>query len=214
MNKEMVVLQGKTFTIELQSMLGSTPYGWCLSELPQGIILIGEDRVPTAPGIAPVMQKFYFGASSVEEENVEIVFSLVNCFDPTDKKSECKASIRIISSDSEEFVAYSDNANALYGFCDTANAAIPYGYASNQGVDNAQLPYGMVYTQDASMKYGYPCGMRDAAMKYGYPCGVQDASMKYGYIPQLMYGITPTLMYGVPCSMSNVVHKYGYPGCC
>ena len=201
MNKEMVVLQGKMFTIELQSMLGSTLYGWCLSELPKGIMLVETERIPTAPGVAPVIQKFHFGVSSTEEVKAEIVFVLASHMDFTDTKSEYRVNVTSIPGSSEEFVAYSDNlnANALYGFvCDASKAALPYGFVRGLGADNAQIPYGMVYTQDATMKYGYPCGMQDASMKYGYPCGVQDASMKYGY----------------PCGMQDASMKYGYPGCC
>ncbi len=194
MNKEMVVLQGKTFTIELQSMLGSTVYGWCLSELPKGIILESTDCVPTGYGaaVAPVLQRFCFGVASAEETQAEIAFVMTNITDPSDTKSEYRVAITIIPSNSEDFVAYSDNATELYGFiCDASKA---------------QMPYGMVCAQNVGLKYGYPCGVRDAIVKYGYPYGAQDAAMKYGYMP--------VEMYGVPCSMSNTVLKYGYPGCC
>ncbi|MDO4303742.1 MAG: hypothetical protein Q4D94_07485, partial [Bacillota bacterium] len=153
MNKEMVVLQGKMFTIELQSMLGSSPYGWCLSELPKGIVLVGTECVPTAPGVAAVTQKFHFGVASADEVKAEIVFVMASCLNLTDMKSEYRVNVTSIPSSSEEFVAYSDNSNTneLYGFVyDASKAAIPYGYIPGLGADKAQMPYGMVYAQNAA----------------------------------------------------------------
>ena len=66
MANEMVVFQGKSFSVGLQSMLGSTAYGWCLTGLPKGVVLLGIDteKVPSSATVAPVIQKFWFVAVS------------------------------------------------------------------------------------------------------------------------------------------------------
>lgn len=170
MGKEFVVLQGKTFFVELQSMLGSTNYGWCVRSMPKEVILIGMDNIPVREGIAPVIQRFYFGVTAADNSNAEIDFVLTCLTNLADVSDEFKASIRIVPSDSEEFTAYSENdinSEALYGFVYTGDKALKYGYPCN--------------TQGPAVKYGYPCGVRDAGLKYGYPCGVRDANLKYGY---------------------------------
>lgn len=82
MGQKMVVLEGKTFSIELQSMLGSSGYGWCLAGLPEGIILLGEDRIAAGPAVLPTLQKFYFGVSSAEEAEGELTFVMACTFEP------------------------------------------------------------------------------------------------------------------------------------
>ena len=206
MDQKVVVLEGKVFTIELQSMLGSTGYGWCLSQLPKGIIFEGEDRIPAAQGVAPIMQKFYFGVSSAEETEAEITFVMACTFEPAKVTGEHKVSLTIIPSDSEKFVDYSENANALYAYA--------FNQADGCGAMNCIQPYGVWQieerAQNSGMAYGYPCGMQDAIMKYGYPCGMQDAMMKYGYF----CGTNDALCKNEPFIRKNCnepfITKYGF----
>lgn len=206
MDQKMVVLEGKVFTIELQSMLGSTGYGWCLSQLPKGIIFEGEDRIPVAQGVAPIMQKFYFGVSSAEETEAEITFVMACMFEPAKVTGEHKVSLTIIPSDSEKFVDYSENANALYAYA--------FNQAAECGAMNCIQPYGVWQigerAQNSGMAYGYPCGMQDTIMKYGYPCGMQDAMMKYGYF----CGANDALCKNEPFIRKNInepfITKYGF----
>lgn len=194
------VLQGKIFTVELRSMLGSSNYGWCMTSMPEELILMGAENVPAPRGIGPNLQRFYFGAVSAENCNVEIRFSLTCWSDLNKISQDYEAKVRIIPYDTDEFVSYSENQE------DVSLAAMPYGYIYST---NQNLLYGYPCgEQEAVMKYGYPCGVREAGMKYGYPCAEQEAVMKYGY----PCGVQDTVMkYGYPCAEQELVMKYGYP---
>ena len=201
MAKEMVVLQGQSFSIELQSMFGSTNYGWTLTKLPQGIALLSTETISTATGVAPVIQRFWFGAVSATEDKSELEFTLINFTDMSATKKTHTVLLNVIPSDSDEFAKFSENSDATI-----------------RAVAGPAMPYGLVLgSQEAVVKYGYPCGVQDAPlMKYGYPCGVQDAPlMKYGY-PCGAQDASPNreaaLKYGYPCGTNDApLMKYGYP---
>ena len=196
MAKEMVVLQGQSFSIELQSMFGSTNYGWTLTKLPQGIALLSTETISTATGVAPVIQRFWFGAVSATEDKSELEFTLINFTDMSATKKTHTVLLNVISSDSDEFAKFSENSDATI-----------------RAVAGPAMPYGLVLgSQEAVVKYGYPCGVQDAPlMKYGYPCGVQDAPlMKYGY--PCNTSEAPVVKYGYPCGVNDApLMKYGYP---
>ena len=215
MDKEYVVLERKVFTVELLSNLGSTNYGWCISSLPEGIIVMGAENIHIGEGRSITrLQRFYFGVVSSKEILVDIKFTMNNCSDLTQVAEEFTAKVRIVPCNSSDFVSYSEN---------IANTAIPYGlvYLSD-GMQDANLKYGypcnmqdinLKYgypcgVQDANLKYGYPCSMQDTNLKYGYPCGVQDANSKYGYSCSMQ---DTNLKYGYPCGVQDANLKYGYP---
>lgn len=154
MEQNIVALQGKVFTVDIQSMIGSTNYGWCLTSLPTEIILLGTDNI-ASNGVGPVTQRFYFGVVSSAAVNVDIHFALTCWSDLTKVADTFTAHVSIISGESVNFTPYSENAVSLYGY--------PCGEAAN-------------------MKYGYPCS-EAANMKYGYPCDQAEtakAIMPYG----------------------------------
>lgn len=201
MAKEMVVLQGKTFSIDLQSMLGSTNYGWALTCLPQGIALLRTELSWVNPRIGPTIQRFWFGAVSVTKDKEEIEFTMLKLSDmtPTDKK--LSVLVKVIPSDSEEFVKLNEKGESM--FADVFNAIPPYGFPSPKEVQDSIV----------NVKYGYPCGDNPYIIKYGYPCGVQDTvNVKYGY-PCGDNPINPVIgKYGYPCGTQDAVNvKYGYP---
>ena len=66
---------GQTLSITLQSMVGSTGYGWYLSKLNGGLALASANIQATAPGIAPVIHTFNFLA--VEEGTFNLSFNLI-----------------------------------------------------------------------------------------------------------------------------------------
>ena len=146
MAKEMIVLQGKSFSIDLQSMLGSTCWGWCLTRLPQGIALIGMETIPTAAGVAPVIQRFWFGALSAVKDKAEIGFTLINLSDMTSAKQKVDVNVTVIPKDSEDFAKFSENCDdAVDPVC---NSAMPYGVvlgnrSGNRGkcAQNCRLNY-------------------------------------------------------------------------
>lgn len=156
-----IAYEGKSFTVTLQSMLGSTLYGWCLKSMPEGVVLTGTDIQPLTTGmqIKPVNQLFNFAVSEVKEQfEVELEFILCSLINVKEVADSVKIKVSLVPADEaqDKFVEYSEN-GATY------NSIIPYG----------------VFNSECNEKYGYPCGANDAAMKYGYPCGVQSA-MAYG----------------------------------
>ena len=235
MANEMVVLQGNTFTVELQSRLGSTCFGWALTGLPKGIALLSVTDYNPSPRLALHNHKFEFGAISATDDNAEIEFTMIDYAGLKPTETKHTVIIKVIPSDSEEFVKYSENSDqALRDVCNSAmpyglvmsspEAALKYGfpcrttpeanvmYGYTCGLQNAIMPYGYPppYTlQESAVKYGYPCGVQDASqeanLKYGYPCGVQDASQE------------ANLKYGYPCGVQDtqckqgVALKYGFP---
>lgn len=221
MGRKMVVLEGKTFSIELQSMLGSSGYGWCLAGLPKGIILEGEERVATGPAVSPTLQKFYFGVSSAEEAEGELTFVMACTFEPKRIEREYKVELSIIPSNSEDFVAYSENVNELYGFefnqasrCNTMNSAIPYGVLPPWERAQVQKPYGVFSGRNMDDRFsGQPVtdyvfpGKWSPLVAYGVPQPKLPVATEYG-LPQPAF---PCTDYGYPCGVQDAVMKYGYP---
>lgn len=199
MAKEMVVLQGKSFSVELQSMLGSTNYGWTLTGLSEGIALLGTEISRVNPRIGPVIQRFLFGAISATKDKVELDFTMVNLSDFTATDKKYSVLVKVIPSDSEEFVKLSEKNEP---FADVFNSMPPYGFPSPKEVQDSIV----------NVKYGYPCGVQDSIvnLKYGYPCGVQDSivNVKYGYPCNNQ---DPVVKYGFPCGDVPITVKYGYP---
>lgn len=197
MEKEYVVLKGQVFEVAILSHLGSTNYGWCIASLPKEVVFMASENIFVGGDRNTTLQKFLFGVVAAEEKDVEIVFNM-NCWSDLSKVADnYTAKVKIVSSDSAEFVSYSEkqtNVNIPYGFVSPEYSTLKYGYPC--GVQDANLKYG--YPCDAmkdARPYGYPCGVQDTAFKYGYPCGLQDASMKYGY----------------PCETTKDARPYGYP---
>jgi hypothetical protein len=61
--KTVLAVIGQPIQISLQSMVGSTGYGWYLTSLDDGVALSSAVIVPTATGIAPVIHQFDFIAT-------------------------------------------------------------------------------------------------------------------------------------------------------
>lgn len=184
MGNSIKAYQGLSFSVTLQSMIGSTNYGWCLTSLPSCLVLIGQVNQPTVKGIGPVNQVFYFMTVGMPESGntVSLSFGMFNLSHVSYPfKAEKTVDIQVeitpcnadnsISSDSP-FVKYSENA----AFCGDSSqemlAALKYGYP-------VVFKYGYPMDDDccgtdccASLKYGYPI----SAYKYGYP-----VFFKYGY---------------------------------
>lgn len=184
MENSIKAFQGRSFSVTLQSMIGSTNYGWCLTSLPSCFVLTGQVNRPTVRGIGPVNQVFYFMTVGIPKSGNTAalsfgMFNLSHVSYPFKAEKTVDIQVEItpcntkdsIASDSR-FVKYSENA----AFCgDTSQeilAALKYGYPV--------VKYGYPISNDcccdddccASFKYGYPI----SAHKYGYP-----VVFKYGY---------------------------------
>lgn len=207
MAQSIVVSQGKSFTVELQSMFGSSPYGWCLSTLPKGIILLGTEivEVPSSYQVGPVIQKFYFAAVS-DDLAMTVEFVLAAAFCPRDIKDTYTVEVQVVPENPQQFVPYSENGltNMKYGYqceCQDPKPVTDYGFISQES--NPVPYYGYITPRQENyvpIKYGYPCEEQNniQPLKYGYPCG-EEPILKYGY----PCGEEPTLKYGYPCGYND-----------
>jgi hypothetical protein len=82
-NKTINAIVGQPVQINLQSMAGSTGYGWYLTKLEGGLALSSVSIVPTAPGIAPVSHQFSFIA--ITAGTFTISFSLLAPWRPDEE---------------------------------------------------------------------------------------------------------------------------------
>lgn len=227
MQNEYVVLEGKIFVVELLSYLGSTNYGWCISKLPEEIIVMGTENVSVGGNYnTTLLQRFYFGVVSKEEQDVDISFTLRNWSNLDEIADNFTAKVKIRKSDSEEFASYSEKA---------AKVIMPYGLmCPDSGVQNSRqdygLPYGGMNFNPLHVAYGVPCGFnlqngntgyastymgQEANLKYGYPCSMQTANLKYGYpfgMQEVNLMQDANLKYGYPCMEStNEARIYSVP---
>lgn len=72
MENSIKAFQGRSFSVTLQSMIGSTNYGWCLTSLPSCFVLTGQVNRPTVRGIGPVNQVFYFMTVGMPKSRVTL----------------------------------------------------------------------------------------------------------------------------------------------
>ncbi len=109
---KLVVLQGKVFSVDLVSYLGSTNYGWCLSKLPEGIWLVGYEDTCTGRGYSTTLQQFYFCAvKEPEDEPCVIGFKLACLSNLEEVSQEYSVEVTVVPSNSEKFAqvsAYQD----------------------------------------------------------------------------------------------------------
>lgn len=199
MENSIRAFQGQSFSVTLQSMIGSTNYGWCLASLPSCFVLTGQVNNPVGRGIGPVNQVFYFLTVGVPESGLTAtlkfgMFNLSQVSYPFKAEKTVDIQVDITPCNADDASA-SDSGFVKY----SENAAF-YGEPSNEML--AALAYGFPV-----VKYGYP---GYPVVKYGYPAG--DVCSNDGCCASFKYGYpVPTEKYGYP------VVKYGYPvgdDCC
>jgi len=215
MNNHYTALEGKSFSVELLSNIGSTNYGWCLTEMPKEIILIGTEIIPIEPIMSGsrALQRFHFGVKSSENAQVSLQFELVCMSDIKNVSDTYTAEVQIVACNSDEYARYSENE-------EQEMPTLKYGYPCTVAYGYPSVKYGYpCVSSDQTMPYvayGYPCAAPDQTMPYvayGYPCGMSDAMssfVKYGYPCASQDAMPPFVKYGYPCMVA-----YGYPngGC-
>lgn len=217
MEKLIKAYQGKSFSVTLRSMIGSTNYGWCLTTLPSCFVLAGQVNTPTAPGVAPVDQIFYFltVGEPEEGERANLCFGLYNLSHiayPFAPEEMVEIAVQVVPCNEDEtsspFVKYSENAAFYNGMDSNLCANLMYGYPC---AASTNLKYGYPDCEtEPVLKYGYPCSESMANLKYGYPC-MANANYKYGY-PGCFKDEKIIVKYGYPCEVI-AAFKYGYPDC-
>jgi hypothetical protein len=222
-----------SFDIILESMVGSTGYGWCLKSLPSGIELISTDQMPVRTGIAPERQIFTFAPLKPLKKG-SIEFDLLCLFDLSRESADHVTFLIDIHDKEENDVLKNEIGGHKFikgsGVMVHAKPIQPYGFANPEKA----IP---LYGFPPTLLYGYP-SVSDCAtsvihsnancvLKYGNPFGIaveaSECNLKYGY-PLMKYGYPPIYKYGFPLSNTaggsfvvkedakNCVVKYGTPG--
>ncbi|MCM1273254.1 MAG: hypothetical protein NC220_06545 [Clostridium sp.] len=187
MQNEYVVLEGKIFVVELLSYLGSTNYGWCISKLPEEIIVMGTENVSVGGNYnTTLLQRFYFGVVSKEEQNVDISFTLRDWSNLNEVADDFTAKVKICKSDSAEFASYSGK---------MAKVIMPYGLVCPDNcVQNSCQDYGLPYDNCSNFDcvltaYGVPdntcLDFDNIRTAYGVPRGFKMTSKPV----HTMYGV-------------------------
>ncbi len=174
------VNRGEIFSVTLQSMIGSTNYGWCMTSMPKGISLFAQCNEPASSGIGPVNQIFHFLAI-IPAKDMKIEFKLLCLSEPDKVEKELSINVFISNTDKVrglgDFVRYSENSAIYEGPSKKWSPSMVIAYAAPypQG-------YGDCCNDNCNTLYGYP-----PIEKYGYP----PVEFKYGYPPT-------TVKYGYP----------------
>ncbi len=219
---------GETFDITLQSMQGSSGYGWHLAKMPRCLTLLSERMEPVFPErmIGPVRHIFTFVAVSPCKDCLE--FSLLAVWKPLEVAdtqvyevsiSKKKADAKALESEigSGKFVSGVSHMRHM-------QPVPPYGFPSitdENGDPTVHLLYGfpppcpdygfpqVIGTSDKDkcvLMYGVPWGMarkkEDCILKYGFPVAggekLENCFVKYGFPPVVKYGCPPVVKYGFP----------------
>lgn len=198
-------LKGRSLSVTLNSSLGSTPLGWCLTEMPDEVMLYYTENTMTAP--MSTDQSFHFIIkNTAEKKEVELKFKLVN-FTNAEEVEEVVVPVEISDSDSgnaagsDKFFEFDGN-TASYNpnklVLDYAFPAVGYAYDSCA----ARPPYGVLPTSASP-----DCGCV-SMMYYMQP---QAAFANASYLPAIPYGVfpsnvpyNPSYFYGVMSARNGV----------
>lgn len=237
----LLVQAGQSFDIVLESMVGSTGYGWCLKNMPPEIVLISTFTTPIHAGVSPVRQGFTLGAIK-SCRCAQLEFEMLCLFDllrePADYATYPIEIYEPTSDDALKNEIGSQKFLNLGGTMVHNRPVPPYGFANPDKIHvlygfpppEACSPTVIASTKNCLLKYGNPFGVAteesDCRLKYGYP------APKYGYPPSYKYGFPLTnaagktlvvkenplrclVKYGTPYGVANKADecllKYGFP---
>jgi hypothetical protein len=198
---------GESFDIHLQSMQGSTGYGWYLSGLPEGVVLLGvtTSSIYSQPIVGPTRQTFTFVGLTTIESNLE--FRLLAPWKPTEPADRKVFALYIGKEQADELEAEMGSAKFVSRSAYTVNmpAVMPYGFPDEPSLRKHGIVfplYGFPTTggepkvnviesiENCVLKYGVPGGISDAehcTLKYGFPVNLEqeakDVLIAYGFPP-------------------------------
>lgn len=221
-NSSIIASVNHTFDIILESMLGSTNYGWSLKSMPDGVALLSTEIVPIRTGISPVRQIFTFAALEPVKDGI-IEFAMLCMSNPSSLPADTATYHIYIHAEDEndalekvigssKFLKGSGTVNhfkpiPLYGFPMESRTIMPYGFP--KPADTAQV--NVVHSKNnCLLKYGTPWGVTeveaDCNLKYGFP--VNMPIYKYGFPMTNQAGEE----FEVVHDDKNCIVKYGFPG--
>ena len=229
---------GESFEIQLQSMQGSTGYGWYLTGLPEGVALLSTTSAPVHPEpmIGPVRQIFVF--VGLREIKASLEFQMLAPWKPTEPADRKVYALLIgqvedtleAEMGAGQFVTRTSHmvhmsAVLPYGFPEDAvrhkGVVFPlYGYPPPDGRTAVNV---IESAENCVLMYGVPQGIADREhcnLKYGFPVNLgedaKDVVIAYGFPPGGGGGPVPARMRGVSGQVKEVdasqcVVKYGTP---
>jgi hypothetical protein len=172
--QEETIEVGQVIDISLESMMGSTGYGWELSELTGPISLLGITIVPSSTAqIGPVTQVFTFKARGTGE--AKISFILTAAWKLEKPIEEVHFTIHIVETNK-----VTEDDLKIKGFVAAPKASVR---------ENAVIP---------------PYNVQPPVLEYGIPCADMWQRLYYGVLPQNLATADPRLYYGVCCDPSTV----------
>ncbi|MCU7923968.1 MAG: protease inhibitor I42 family protein [Candidatus Thiodiazotropha sp. (ex Dulcina madagascariensis)] len=198
---------GESFDIHLQSMQGSTGYGWYLSGLPEGVALLGVTASPVYPGptVGPTRQTFTFVGLTEIESSLE--FHLLAPWKPTEPADHKVFALFIGVEPADELESEMGTGKFVARSAHTVNmpAVIPYGFPDEASLRQEGIVFPLYgfpppgggpivnvieSAENCVLKYGVPGGVADPShctLKYGFPVNLaeeaKDILIAYGFPP-------------------------------
>ena len=218
--EEVKIEVGQSVNVSLESMMGSTGYGWELASLKGNVNLVGISVQPTSTrAIAPIIQ--IFSLRGVAEGGGKAVFVLTAPWKVEEPKKEVVYTFNVVKAEDAD----TDDALRLEGFTAsptaTVRAAASGGTVMLYNVNPPTPQYNInipqpVYSApiDPCLYYGVcPPGddcCNQPQPKYGIqppPCVGDDCCNQ----PQPKYGIQPPSCVDDDCCNPPVTMKYNVP---
>ena len=203
---------GQPVQVILQSMVGSTGYGWQLTSLTEGLGLMSVDIRPIRSGIAPVNHIFNFLALKVGTCKVQ--FQLIAPWKTAEPAETVEYEFTIKA---KEKNAADDIAAAMKG---SGFVGAPVVNVGAEACAHPMEYYGIPCVSGAGMgaqtvvpDYGIPTMEPGCYLKYGFPTTTPMGCAKYG-IPPVTVDACCSVKYGVQPECLGPMPKYGiHPAC-
>ncbi len=232
-NEDLKIEVGQVIDISLESMMGSTGYGWELSELTGPANLIGISVIPSSSNaIAPVTQVFHLRGVSVGEVTVSFVLTAAWKLEEPVRKVTYKITVTEAQKPTEDDLKIKGYVASPKASVRDQQSVIPP-YAAQPPVPDYGIPcsdlwqrfyYGVLPQNQAAadprLYYGVCCSpslsaQADVRMYYGIPCAsVQSDPRLYYGIPCASVPSDPRLYYGIPCVSTQNDPRLYYGVCC
>jgi hypothetical protein len=211
MSEPLEVVVGQPLQITLQSMMGSTGYGWYLSKLDGGIMLSSATIQPIGPGIVPVLHIFDFIGAEAGTFNLE--FKLAAAWRPGEPGDTKSYEVTVKN---PEKTAAEDIETAMKGrsFVDSSvlngDSAMIVKYAAPITSIKYAAPMSQCDPSNAgfsvypSVVYAAPLSQATAAnMSFSAnPAVVYAAPMSQAAPSNIAFGANPTVVYAAPMSQA------------
>jgi hypothetical protein len=202
--EEVTIEVGQSVDVSLESMMGSTGYGWELASLKGNVNLVGISVQPTSTRpIAPVIQVFSF--RGVGEGSGKAVFVLTAPWKVEKPKKEVVYTFNVVKAEDAD----TDDALRLEGFTASPTATVRAAASGGTVMLYNVNPPRALYNVNPPITTLYNVNMPsiDPCFYYGV-CPPGDDCCNQ---PQQKYNILPPACVGDDCCNPPVILKYNVP---